>query len=261
MTVPFKPALIGALLLLAGATQYFAYAAYVSPREHAARELGALTEVLRIENRKKPVPPAQENRGATIPDLLSRVQELATQNAVTLKGVEPLPGDGEPFKLRLTANYGNLLEFLARFATLAVDVTGFDAVPAMNAPGALEFSLSFNHVAAANTVRPERIGAFMDRLKNAALRDPFNPANTPIQMVASAANPDDLTWSFRLTSISEIGKTKYATIDGKDYNVGDKIQGFVIGAIGDNKVTLIAKEDGKERQRVLTFRNNSKNRT
>jgi hypothetical protein len=260
MTVPFKAALIGGLLLLGGAAQYFTYAAYVSPRAKAAHDLAALTDVLRLENSKKPAPPARENRGTTIPDLLSRVQELAVQNAVTLKGVEPFPGDAEQFKLRITANYGSFLEFLARFETLQVDVTAFDATPAMDAPGALEISLSFSHTAAPNTISPERIKTFMARLRTAALRDPFNPGNSAVQMVADS-NSDDLSRTFRLTSISEIGKTKYATIDGKDYNVGDKIQGFVIGAIGDSNVTLIGKEDGRERQRVLTFRNMSKNRT
>jgi hypothetical protein len=260
MTVPFKPALIGALLLLVGAAQYFTYAAYVSPREKAARDLSTLTELLRVENGKKPVPPAQDNRGATVPDLLSRVQELAAQNAVTLKAVEPLPGDAEQFKLRLIANYGSFLEFLARFESLQVNVTGFDAARAMDMPGALEISLGFNHTAAPPAISSERIKTFTAHLKSASLRDPFNPENTAVQM-ADVSNPDDLTWTFRLTSISEIGKTRYATIDGKDYNVGDRIQGFVIRTISDNTVTLIGNEDGNERRRILTFRNKAQSRT
>jgi hypothetical protein len=260
MTVPFKPALIGALLLLAGSAQYFTYAAYVSPREKAAHDLAALTDVLRVENSKKAAPPPQDNRGTTVPDLLSRVQELAAQNAVTLKAVEPLPGDAEQFKLRLITNYGSFLEFLARFESLQVNVTGFDAAPAMDMPGALEISLGFSHTAAPNAISPERIKTFMTHLKSVPFRDPFNPANTAIQMAADS-NTDDLTWTFRLTSISEIGKTRYATIDGKDYNVGDRIQGFVVRAIGDSTVTLIGNEDGNERRRILTFRNMSKSRT
>jgi hypothetical protein len=65
---------------------------------------------------------------------------------------------------------------------------------------------------------------------------------------------DDLTWAFHLTSISEIGKSKYATIDGKDYNVGDDLQGLKIRRIGADSVTLIQKENGKERERFLRFR-------
>ena len=260
MNALFKPALIGSLLLLAGAGQYFAYAAYVSPREKAAHDLAALTDVLQLENKKKPGYRPPENRGVTIPDLLSRVQELAAQNAVTLIGVEPLPGDADQFKLNLLANYGSFLEFLARFETLQVTVTGFDVARAMDMPGSLEISLSFSHTATLNAIRPERVKEFITRLKGAASRDPFNPGNASIQMVADT-NTDDLSWTFHLTSISEIGKTKYATIDGKDYNVGDELQGFVVGAIGNNNVTLIGKEEGKERPRRLTFRNLPKDRT
>ncbi|HEY4265617.1 MAG TPA: hypothetical protein VGM72_09880 [Micropepsaceae bacterium] len=260
MSTAFKPALLVCLLLLAGAAQYFIDAVYVSPREKAAHDLAALAGVLQVENAKKPIHRAQENRGTTIPDLLSRVQELAGESGVTLMGAEPLPGDGEQFKLHLTANYGSFLEFLAHFETLQVDIAGFDVTSAMDEPGALEISLSFNHTSAPNAIRPERIKAFMARLKDAELRDPFNPANSALHLV-NERNADDLTWTFRLTSISEIGKVKYATIDGKDYSLGDRIQGFVIGAIGEDHVTLIGMKDGKELQRLLTFRSRSKDRT
>jgi hypothetical protein len=260
MNALFKPALIGALLILAGAAQYFAYAAYVSPRQRAATDLQALTDVLQLEAKRKPSLHASENRGTTIPDLLSLVQELAAQSAVTLVGVEPLPGDNEQFKLKLIAGYGDFLEFFARFEALQVEINGFGAEPAKDAPGSLEISLNFSHTAAANMVRPERVKMFSVRLKDAALRDPFNSGSAAIKIVADS-NPDDLSRTFHLTSISEIGKTKYATIDGKDYNVGDALQGFVIGAIGNNNVTLVDREDGKERRRYVTFRNLPKDRT
>jgi hypothetical protein len=260
MTSTFKPVLIASLLLLAGAAQYFVYAAYVRPREKAAQDLAMLTEVLRVENVKKPAVRAQENRGVTIPDLLSRVQELAAQSGLTLDGAEPLAGDGEQFKLRLSAGYGNFLEFLAQFETLQVNVTGFDVAPAMEMPGMLDVSLSFSHIAASVPIGPERIKTFMVRLKEAELRDPFNPDAGALHLM-DARNASDPTWTFRLTSISQIGKLKYATIDGRDYNVGDRLQAFVIGAIGDNDVTLIGMEGGEEHPHVLTFRNRPKGHT
>lgn len=260
MNTWYRPGLIGALVLLAGAAQYFIYAAYVSPRETAAHNLQVLTDVLQLEARKKTTRHPADARGVTIPDLLSRVQEFAAQNAVTLVAIEPLAGDAEQFKLGLVSDYGSFLEFLARFETLQVDVNGLDVAPAMDTPGMLHISLSFSHTAAPSAIPQERIKAFMARLKATALRDPFNPANGAAQMV-SDISADDRFSSFHLTSISEIGNTRYATIDGKDYSVGDQLEGFVVSQIANDNVTLIGKEDGKEHRRFLTFRNSHKERT
>jgi hypothetical protein len=253
MNAFFKPLLLASLVLLAAAAQYFTYAAYVAPREDATQSLQAMTELLQLENRKKPGYRAPENRGVTIPDLLSRVQELAAQSAVKLVSVEPIAGDADQYRLTLLGSYGSFLEFLARFETLQVAIAGFDVTPSADAAGLLDVALDFGHTTAPNTIRAERIGEFRTRLKTASLRDPFNPGSGPIQLAADS-NTDDLTWAFNLTSISEIGKSKYATIDGKDYNVGDDLQGLKIRKIGADSVTLIQKENGKERERFLRFR-------
>jgi hypothetical protein len=212
-----------------------------------------LSELLQVENRKRPGYRAPENRGATIPDLLSRVQELAAQSAVSLVGVEPVAGDAEQYKLTLLGTYGSFLEFLARFETLQVAITGFDAEPSVDVPGSLDIALDFGHTTVPNTIRADRVREFRTRLEKAAIRDPFNPGNGPIQLAADS-NTDDLTWTFHLTSISEIGRSKYATIDGKDYNVGDDFQGLEIRNIGRDSVTLVQKENGKEHEHFLRFR-------
>jgi len=253
MTSLFKPLLLASLLLFAAAAQYFTYAAYVVPREDATQSLQAMTELLQVENRKKPGYRAPENRGITIPGLLSRVQELAAQSAVKLVSVAPLAGDADQYRLILIGNYGGFLEFLARFETLQVAITGFDVTPSVDKRELLEIALDFGHTTARNTIRTERVNEFRTRLQKASLRDPFNPGSGPVKLVADS-NADDLTWAFHLTSISEIGTSKYATIDGKDYNVGDALKGLEIRRIGADSVTLIQKENGKERERFLRFR-------
>jgi len=249
----FKPVVIGSLAVLVGSAQFFAYASYVVPRAKAAQDLQALTDILQLEKQKKATTRVTENRGVTVPDLLSRVQEIAAQNAVTLTGVEPAPADPEQFKLGLVARYESFLGFLAHFETLQVSITGFDISQAKDNPGSLVVSLNFTHTATPSQVSNQRIKAFEDRLRAIALRDPFDPAAGNIRMIADA-NTDDLTWTYHLTSISQIGKTKYATIDGRDYNVGDQLQGLVVSAIGNDNVTLMGRENGKERQRFLKFR-------
>jgi len=246
--------------LLVGSAQFFTYASYVVPRAKAAQDLQALTDILQLEKQKKATIRPTENRGVTVPDLLSRVQEIAAQNAVTLTGVEPTPTDPEQFKLALVARYESFLGFLAHFETLQVSITGFDISRTMDNPGSLVVSLNFSHTPTPSQVTNQRIKEFEGRLRAIPLRDPFDPAAGNIRMVADA-NTDDLTWTYHLTSISQIGKAKYATIDGRDYNVGDQLQGLVVSAIGSDNVTLMGRENGKERQRFLKFRSANEERT
>lgn len=248
----FKPALVGSLALLAGSAQFFAYATYVHPRERAANELQALAGLLQVETQRRPAAQPSAGQGATLPDLLTRTQELAAEHAITVVGVEPVPGDTEQFKLNLAAPYDHLLEFVANFEALQVSISGFDIAPAMENRGLLAASLTFSHIPAPS-VAPERIKEFSARLRAVALRDPFNPSTALIRM---AADPDatDLTWTYHLTSISQIGKTRYATIDGRDYNIGDRLKGLVVSAIGEDNVTLLDGENGKQRRRFLKFR-------
>jgi membrane protein YdbS with pleckstrin-like domain len=170
-----------------------------------------------------------------------------------------VPADPEQFKLGLIARYEGFLGFFARFETLQVSITGFDISRAMDNSGSLVVSLNFRHAQIASPISDQRIKAFEARLRSIALRDPFDPANGNIRMVADA-NADDLTWTYHLTSISQIGKTKYATIDGRDYNVGDELRGLVVSAIGNDNVTLMGRDNGKERQRFLKFRNARRDR-
>lgn len=255
----FKSVLAGSLVLLVGSAQFFIYASYVTPRGKAAQDLQALTDILQLEKQKKANVRPSENRGVTVPDLLSRIQEIAAQNTVTLTGVEPAATDPEQFKLGLVAHYESILVFLARLETLQLSITGFDIARAMDNPGSLVVSLSFNHTAIPSPISNQRIKDFETRLRTTALRDPFDPSAADIRMVADA-NADDLTWTYHLTSISQIGKTKYATIDGRDYNVGDELRGLVVSAIGNDNVTLMGRDNGKERQRFLKFRNARRDR-
>jgi hypothetical protein len=245
--------LIGSLALLVGSGEFFTYGAYVGPRAKAAQDLQTLTDILQLERQKKANVQPSEDGGATVPEMLSRVQEIAAQKIVTLTGLEPVPADPEQFKLGLVARYGSLLGFLARFERLRVSITGFDISPAMDSPGSLLVSVNFRHTPIASPISDQRVKEFETKLRSIAVRDPFDPAAGAIRMAADT-DADDLTWTYHLTSISLIGNTRYATIDGRDYNVGDRLQGLVVSAIGNDNVTLMSRENGKERQRYLKFR-------
>jgi hypothetical protein len=260
MTPRYKIALGALLVLFAAAAQAFVYTAYVVPRREAARELTALTEMLRAEI-KKPPKKEVENLGTTISDLLSLVQELAVQSGITVVGIEPVQNSkAEQFKLSLTTNYANLVGFLARFERLQVAIGGFEIAPAMGDPNLLTVAMEFNHIAAPGAATAEFVKEFEERRKVDPVRDPFNPPARAFAEISDAVG-NDLTWTLHLTSISEIGARKFATIDGKDYAVGDLLQGRIVSQIGADQVTLTDTAGGQERQLFLRFRSLPQSRT
>jgi len=50
----------------------------------------------------------------------------------------------------------------------------------------------------------------------------------------------DLSWTYHLTSISQVGADRMATIDGKDYRAGDRLGDLTITDIGPSSVSLVA---------------------
>jgi hypothetical protein len=72
-----------------------------------------------------------------------------------------------------------------------------------------------------------------------AVRNPFEIGD-PIPLPNAGADLGDLTWSYHLSSISQFGAIRVATIDGKDYRTGDRLGDLTIAAIGPSSVSLTA---------------------
>jgi hypothetical protein len=253
MAVPFKTQLLVSLALFLASAQYFAYAAYVVPRNRAAGQLEQLNAALAADTR--PVPqderPAQKS-SATVPELLARVQELALATNVEVAGVEPQNGNPAQFRMTVKSGYGGLLLFLGRFESLQVSITGFELLPGDHG-GRVQATVDFTHSNAAPAVNARTLAGFEAQLRSTALLDPFNP-DAGVIAFAPDRDPNDLTWMLHLTSISEIGDTRYATIDGEEFKVGDKVGARVVRDIGDGVVTLIETDGKGERRLVLRFR-------
>lgn len=255
----FKIALAVSLLGLLACGEVFFYHAYVAPQRAATAGLQRLTQAL--NTRTEAVPGATVTAApvsGTVPELLARVQELAVISGVSVVSVEPLAGP-ETFKLVVESSYGNFVQFLGRFETLQIAVAGFEILP-VPASDMLKISINFTHMAAPSPVHLSVLANLETKLQATALRDPFHPWIAPVVAAAapSAENPGQ---SYLLTSISEIGATRFATINGRDYRVGDKLQGREIRSIGDDSVTLVEKVGPEERPLTLRFRDAGWDRT
>ena len=85
------------------------------------------------------------------------------------------------------------------------------------------------------------------------MRDPF-AIGDPVPLANADPILGDLTWTYHLTSIWQVGAERVATIDGRDYRPGDKLNQLEIVAIDPSGVRLSAPHEKLIQQ--LHFRHN-----
>jgi hypothetical protein len=237
-TLPFKYVLIGMLLVTAAAAELFLYKAYAEPRRQAALELGRLTQMLRQESKR--VEPRAQNLpdgGSSIPLLLGRVQDVAGANGVLVRSLAPQPEAKDRFLIDVGGSYPDIVRFLSDFEALNVSIGAFQ----IERPdkddqeeGLIRATFRFARTEAQSRGRLAYAELFRAGLTSAHIRNPFG-ADSESQ-ASLAAN--DLTWSHHLSSISQIGDARAATVDGETHMVGDEVLGLTLKRIGPDSVTL-----------------------
>jgi hypothetical protein len=228
---------IGAGLLLLLASLFAFYRWHYAPAANAAAGLGTLADMLRIEadsaSRRKP--PEGGTAGATIPELLSAIQQAAGAHNVSVRSIAPNPAEPSKITLGLHGEFRDLMAFLGRLETFQVALNGFDFAPDANS--GVTGTVEIQHTARPGA--PASFADYLDALVNySAVRNPFEIGD-PVPLANAGSDLGDLTWTYRLTSISLFGAERVATIDGKDYRAGDRLGDLTITAIGPSSVSLI----------------------
>lgn len=130
---PGKQAHLYALLFLGCAIAFTFYRWQYSPRTDAADGLASLSSMLRLDVSPEPKPEIHAaSRGATVPDLLSRVQEIASADNITIRSVTPSPAMPDQISLGVDGGFRDLVRFMARLETLQVSISSFDIAPGEN---------------------------------------------------------------------------------------------------------------------------------
>jgi hypothetical protein len=218
----------------------------------ASDGLNRLTTVLNAEAAAPS--PAAGNRGPvaalSMPDLLARIQETATASEIIVKTIAPAAANAEELQLTAGGDFRNMMRFLARLETLPIAVTALDLSQDENGDAVLALGLLKSPKPAA----PASMADYIDAITQySAVRDPFS-AGDPIPLTNAGSELGDLSWTYHLSSISLLGAVRIATIDGKDYQIGDALAAMKITAIGPSSVTLQA--PGKALPQKLHFRRN-----
>jgi hypothetical protein len=99
------------------------------------------------------------------------------------------------------------------------------------------------------------IESFVVRFRRTA-----NPARSPDRpKIAVATRPTvDLTAKYKLSGVGRIGGAHFAVLDGKDYGVGDSLDGLKIVRIANDAIHLEKAAGGGRRSYVIRFRIRSK---
>ncbi len=229
---------IGAGLLLLLASLFAIYRWHYVPAIAATSGLGTLSDMLKIEaenaTREKPLVGGMD--GATIPELLNVIQQAAGAHTVTVRSVAPNPVDPQKISLGLHGDFRDMMAFLGRLETFQVAINGFDLAP--DESGGISGTVDLLHTGKPGA--PASFADYVDALASyTAVRNPFEIGD-PVPLANAGSDLGDLTWSYHLTSISQFGAIRLATIDGKDYRAGDRLGDLTIAAIGPSSVDLTA---------------------
>ena len=229
---------IGAGLLLLLASLFALYRWHYTPAANAASGLETLSDMLRIEA-SHPVasqPLAGGTQGATVPELLTAVQQAASAHNVSVRSVAPNPVDPQKITLGLDADFRDMMAFLGRLETFQVAIGGFDFAP--DEEGGVTGTVEVQHTATPGA--PSSFADYLDALVSyTAIRNPFEIGD-PVPPDHAGSDLGDLSWTYHLTSISLVGAERIAAIDGKDYRVGDHLGNLAITAIGPSGVSLVS---------------------
>jgi hypothetical protein len=239
----------GALLLLA--SLFAIYRWHYTPMVRASEGLQTLSDMLKIEADHVDIakPLAGGTDGATVPELLGKIQEAATSHSVTVKSVAPNAADPQKIELGVAGDFRDMMAFMGRLETFQVAIDGFEFVPGENG---LNGKLEIQHTGKPGA--PASFADYLDALVSySAVRNPFEIGD-PVPLPNTSGDLGDLSWTYQLTSISLYGAVRVATIDGKDYRAGDKMGDLTITAIGPSSVSLTA--PGQKLVQKIHFRRN-----
>ena len=253
MNLSLRQANLAAAAMLLPALIFVWYRWSYAPEEAASAGLQSLVDALRADATQAAKPamlPPTPAPIATMPELLSKTQQIASASDVDLASITPNAINPELLTLSLHGDFRGLMRVLGRLETLNATLTGFELTPA--ADGGMSASVELLRTPKPGA--PAQFADYMDAMIGyTATRDPFAMGD-PVPPAHVGADLGDLSWTYHLTSISLIGAVRIATVDGKDYNVGDHLGTLTISDIGPSSVSLTA--PGAALVQKLHFRHN-----
>lgn len=254
------------VLYVAGALLVAGYAVMYSARSANIGRVAAAVKVYAAENKefqdilnKKKKALDQDGAGQTainyLPAFLERINNIANQTEVIIQKLNPDKTSKYRFTLEIVDDYFKFIRFASMLESLNVSIHDIQVHPYDISKTPPLHAISFSLTPRADAV--PLASARLDELKGKV--EALNKRN-PFQRFAYSKNQQkilheiDLTWVNKLSGIGKVGDNRYATIDGKDYNVDDKVDGMKITVIEADRVYLIKETPNGIEKYQMKFR-------
>lgn len=226
------------------------YVAYYRPLEIAAADARRLATIIQSEN--APLKEEEERRKKadadpdpgirSLPTFLEHINRLAQDTNVIIRELMPSRDGALKFVLKINTDYLTFLRFAANLESLNVSINDLQVRPfdpSQTPPlHVIEFSITPRGDAAPLT--SERIRALREQVAAKDKRNPFQRFAF-IKETKQITPEVDLTWIHRLSGMGRIGDRRVATINTREFGVGDEIEkdsGLRITAIEADLVRL-----------------------
>lgn len=255
--------LVGSSLYLVVALLFAGYALVYEPLVASTAGMRAVSNTLTQENQaldkalKDAQARAQETGGTvnSLPAFLRHVNSVARETGVIIQQLTPNKEGPLSFTLSIIDDYLTFLKFAARLESLNVNLHNLAVHPynlaAQPPTHAISFSLTPRNDAA--PLSGERLTVLAERIKTEGKRNPFQRFAVPGGADKVEAEID-LTWVNKLSGLGNVGDKRYATIDGRDYQVGDEFDGKTVTTIMSDRVKLERKTANGIDRFILRFR-------
>lgn len=254
------------LAYVAGALLVAGYVVMYSERAGNMGRVAAAAGVYAAESRglqdalsKKKKTPDQDGAGQTtityLPAFLERINDIANQTAVIIQKLTPDKASKHRFIIEIIDDYFKFIKFASMLEALNVSIHDIQVHPYDISKTPPLHAISFSLTPRADAV--PLASARLDELRGKV--DAPNKRN-PFQRFAYSKSQQkilheiDLTWVNKLSGIGKVGDSRYATIDGKDYSVDDKVDGMKLTAIEADRVYLIKETPNGIEKYQMKFR-------
>jgi hypothetical protein len=263
---------IGALAYLAIGCLVAFYAFHAAPRAVMKADVARLKQILELENQtlaalkkaeeaKKSPSDADERGIKSLPAFLKHINRISQDTNVIIRELVPSTGSGAraggalKFKLSITTDYLTFLRFAAQLESLNVGINDLQVRPYDPTKTPVEHAIAFS-ITPRDDGKPlesRRIGTIQEKVAAKNKRNPFQRFAYN-EAVTKPSPWIDLTWIHRLSGIGRIGGERLATINSRDYSVGDGLDDMTVAEIRNDRVMLKKESKDGEQIYVLGFR-------
>ncbi|MDG2284426.1 MAG: hypothetical protein P8N43_02705 [Alphaproteobacteria bacterium] len=174
----------------------------------------------------------------------------------------PAAGAELKFKLAIITDYLTLLRFAAQLESLNVGINDLQVRPYDPTKTPVEHAIEFSITPRddAKPVKSTWVKSIKDKVTVKNKRNPFQ------RFAYNKSEPKpspwiDLTWIYRLSGIGRIGEARIATIDSRDYAVGDTLKDMVVDEILSDRIKLKRESADGVQTYVLGFRKKGRARS